>query len=72
MMWTTLQKLNKVPDNEVPLHIQPWSSEALRPLSVFVHACTGDIHLRSLIVKVVCHRAHGHEFGDEGFDVLER
>ena len=71
MMEVTPQKLNEVPDNEVFLRAQPRSSEALRPVLRFVHSCTRDVLLSSLIVKVVCHRANGHKVRDKCFDVLE-
>ena len=71
MMGATLQKVNKVPDNEVSIRAQPRSSEALRPLHVSVHPCARDIGLCSFIVEVVRHCANRHKLRDKGSDVLE-
>jgi len=72
-MFATLQKLDKVPDDELTFYPKPWPSEARRPLlvPVSVHPRSRDIYLGSLKVEVVCHGTSGHELGDEGFDVLD-
>lgn len=71
MVKTTLQKLNKVPDDEVILRSGPRSSEARWPPPPSVHPRARDVHLRSLEVEVVRHRTNGHKVGDKGFIVLD-
>ena len=71
MMGTTLQELDEVPDDKVPLHSQASSGEAQWPPIPPVHPRARDIHLRSLEVEVVCHRANRHKLGDKGLIVLD-
>ena len=71
MAETSLQKLNEISDDKVALHSEPWSGEARRPPPPPVHPRARDVHLRSLEIKVVRHRANGHKVGDKGFIVLD-
>lgn len=64
-----LQKLNEVPDNEVPFRCEPWPCEAQWPHSFTAHPRARDIRFRSLEVKVVRHGTNRNKLGDKCFNV---
>ena len=72
-MWlAALQKPDKIINDKLVLfHPHPWPSEACWPFLPSAHPCSGDVHLRSFKVEVVCHHGNWHEVGDKGLDVLE-